>query len=115
MHTWMPELIRRLNPYDLTKTEVMNLINLGVGAPSNMQPANDVNAEADAEETEEDSALARDELRFRVAVEEVDERFPGETGEERIREVIELMRETIKFADSTATDKGKENEEKVGG
>lgn len=80
----------------------MNLINLGVGAQvdtSAEQVDEDMKMEEGAE-PDEDISFARDELRFRVAVEEAEERFPGEIGEGRIREVIEIMRATIRTDDT---------------
>lgn len=91
---WMPELVRRLKPFDLTKTEVLNLINLGVGlrAP---QPSAEEKSDDGEDGNEEDTEMARDVQFFKVTVEESDERFPGDEGEERIQEAVTIIRKTI--------------------
>jgi len=107
----MTDLIKKLRPYGLTKTEVMNLINLGVGAQTDEQADQadgDMKTEEEAE-SEGDLALVRDELRFRVVVEESEERFADELGEEKIREVIDILRHTIKSKDASTTALTKKN------
>lgn len=90
----MPELVKKLKPYDLTKTEVLNMINLGIGMRAPQQSA-EVKSEDGEDENEEDTEMARDVQFFKVTVEETEERFPGDEGEERIREVVMTIREMV--------------------
>lgn len=95
LNTFIKELIRRLKPYELTKTEVMNLVNMGLGVRgANQQEGDDGEEEPDEEELAE-TAMARDIQFFRVVVEESDERFEGDEGEERIREVIGVVKDCM--------------------
>lgn len=87
-------MVKKLKPFELTKTEVVNLINMGIGVRST-STQNQVNGDVDAEELDDDAELARDIQFFRIAVEEVDERF-AEEDEARIKEAILIMREYIK-------------------
>ena len=93
---WITVLIKKLKPYELTKTEVMNLINMGVGLRTPAQQGQ-VNGETNGEsgEPDEDVEMARDVQFFKVAVEEAEERFSDDVGEERIREVVAIMKECI--------------------
>lgn len=78
----------RLKSYELTKTEVMNLVNMGLGVRVGTQ-------QEDEEEPDEETVMARDIQFFRVVVEESEERFPEDEGEERIREIIGIMKECM--------------------
>lgn len=90
----MPELVKRLRPFELTKTEVLNLINLGIGMRAPQQ-SNEVKSEDGEDENDGDTEMARDVQFFKVTIEETDERFPGDEGEERIREAVTIIRGTI--------------------
>jgi len=77
----------------------MNLVNMGIGVRSSSQQSQDqVNgdAEEEQEEPDEEAEMSRDVQFFKVAVEEAEERFPGDQGEERIREVVGIMKRTIR-------------------
>ena len=84
----------------------MNLINIGVGVRPPSQTENqeqvngEVKVEAGEEEADEDEALqaamARDVQFFRVVVEESDERFEGDEGENRIREVVQILKDCMR-------------------
>lgn len=63
---------------------MLNLINLNLGARAE--------DEVKQEDGEEDEVTSRDLALFRVAVEDADERFPGEEGEERIGEVVRVLK-----------------------
>lgn len=80
--------MRRLKPYEVTKTEVMNLVNMGLGTRV-------TNQQDDEEEPDEETIMARDIQFFRVVVEESDERFADDEGEERIKEIIGIMKECM--------------------
>lgn len=94
----MPELVKKLKPFDLMKVEVLNLINVGIGVRAT-QPQGDANNE-DEDEPDQEAEISRDIQFFKVIVEEADERFPGEEGEERIREVISIMRDTTNTSEN---------------
>ena len=84
----LSSLVRRLKPYNLTKTEVLNLINLNLGAKVSDE-------EIKQEDGEEEEVTSRDLALFRVTVEDCEERFPGEEGEERIGEVVGILKEEV--------------------
>lgn len=86
-------MVKRLKPYELTKTEVLNLINLGVGARTTT-PGTQQDGE-EAEEVDEEALTSRDVAFFKVAVEEAEERFAGDEGEARILEAVGIMREVL--------------------
>lgn len=88
MDSFIGDLVRKLKPFELTKTEVMNLVNMGLGVRVAAQTEDD-------EEPDEETVMGRDIQFFRVAVEESDERFADDEGEERIREIIGIMRECM--------------------
>lgn len=80
----------------------MNLVNMGIGVRSSSQKIQEqINGDAEEEQEQlgEEAEVSRDVQFFKVAVEEAEERFPGDTGEERIREVVTIMKETIKSRD----------------
>lgn len=88
------ELVKKLKAYGLTKTEALNLINIGVG----MRPAgqDQVNGDDEQEVGPDDEAeMARDVQFFKVVVEEADERFPGDDGDERVRDIISTMKNCV--------------------
>lgn len=90
----MPDLVKRLKPFDLTKTEVLNVVNVGIGMRAPQQSA-EVKSEDGEDGVDEDTEMARDVQFFKVTVEEVEERFPGDEGEERIREAVAIIREMV--------------------
>ncbi|KAK5106824.1 hypothetical protein LTS08_000947 [Lithohypha guttulata] len=94
VNSWISELVKKLKAYGLTKTEALNLINIGVG----MRPSgqDQVNGDDEQEVGPDDEAeMARDVQFFKVVVEEADERFPGDDGDERIRDVIITMKSCV--------------------
>lgn len=73
----------------------MNLINLGVGIRPLAQPEH-VNGEAEGDqEADPEREMDRYVQDFQVVVEEIDARFPGEEGEEQIRQIITALKEGI--------------------
>ena len=66
----------------------MNLVNMGLGTRV-------TNQQDDEEEPDEETVMARDIQFFRVVVEESDERFADDEGEERIKEIIGIMKECM--------------------
>lgn len=95
INDWIADVVRKLKPHGLTKTEVMNLINIGVGVRPLAQQEQ-VNGEADGEqEADPERGMDRYVQDFHVVVEEVEARFPGEEGEEQIRQIITTLKECI--------------------
>lgn len=119
---WMSELISRLKQYGLTKTEVLNLINMGIGkrasADDQASPGEngqDVDMkmedeEAQTQEDKDEAAMARDELFFRCAVEETDERFPDSS---RIRDIIKVFQDSIRVAETGKIEVNGHNDEET--
>lgn len=119
--TYVSEAVKRLREFDLTKTEVYSIINLSIGLPTPPDSFNedsqamevdgqeeaDVNgdeavaelsvpAEGDgtASATEiEDGAEGR--YLLGTVVDGLEERFPGEQGEEKIQAILRVLRECI--------------------
>lgn len=94
--------MKKLKPYELTKAEVLNLINMGIGVrvqSQQNQEEDDGDEEDGQEQPDEETEMSRYVQFFKVAVEEAEERFPGEDGEERIKEMINIMKDTIKSKD----------------
>lgn len=122
----------KLKPFGLTKTEVFELVNLGIGVGEASSAANgdaggedlngdsngvddhdeddkphvkregpgdEANGEAEDEEAgdaeEEGAESSLDRMLFGLVVEEADERFSGDEGEQRITEVLGIIKETI--------------------
>lgn len=79
----------------------MNLVNMGIGVhASSTQNQEEVNGDAEEEEQpDEEAEMSRDVQFFKVAVEEAEDRFPGDDGEERIQEIVRIMKETIRSKD----------------
>lgn len=71
------------------------MINVGVGIRGSQQQA-EVKSEDGEDGPDEEAEMARDIQFFKVAVEEADDRFPGDEGEERIREAVMIMKETVR-------------------
>ena len=124
---FISSVVRRLRKYDLTKTEALTLINLGLGL-SRSQPAKanietkghtrgepegkkendeaDEANEADAPTSETVIAPADEEgpvePNFRAladcAIENVGERFSGDEGEQKIEEILSVLQECIEEA-----------------
>lgn len=96
-----------MKPYELTKAEVLNLINMGIGVrvPSQQnQEEVDGEAEDEEEQPDEEAEMSRDVQFFKVAVEEAEERFPGEDGEERIKEMVSILKHTIRSKQGQETE-----------
>lgn len=109
----MPELVKKLKPFDLTKTEVLNMINLGVGIRGSQQQA-EIKSEDGEDGADDEAEMARDIQFFKVAVEEADDRFPGDEGEERMREAVMIMKETVKGVETVNGTNGVEEEDAGG-
>lgn len=117
----MNEVVKRLRELGLTKTEVYSIINLGIGLP---RPASAVNGEAEGMdvEGEGEASTADDEVvahitvptedgdgstdaiieddtdgreLLRLVVDSLDERFPGDEGEEKILAMLKVLRDCI--------------------
>ena len=104
---WIADLVKKLKPYELSKAEVLNLINMGIGVrvPSQQnQEEIDGEAEDEEEQPDEEAEMSRDVQFFKVAVEEAEERFPGEDGEERIKEMVSILKHTIKSKQGQETE-----------
>lgn len=70
---------------------------IGVRVPSQQnQEEVDGDAEDEQEQPDEEAEMSRDVQFFKVVVQEAEERFPGEDGEERIKEVVSILKHTIK-------------------
>ena len=122
--TYMKEVVQRLRKFNLTKTEVFSIINLGIGLPrlaaAGAEEGMDIDAAA--EETVEtngdtnDDAVARismpvedEEGTAEVSAEEdpsaryllslvvdgLDERFPAAESEEKIQGILAVLRECM--------------------
>ncbi|RMZ92121.1 hypothetical protein DV736_g593, partial [Chaetothyriales sp. CBS 134916] len=125
---FISNVVQRLKKYDLTKTEVLSMINLGLGL-SRSQPANaktianlpgvengvvvgaatvaapgehDHKADADAPSDQEDGAV---EPNFRAlaecVIDSLTDRFPGDEGEEKIESILVVLDECIREAKPT--------------
>ena len=107
----MRDLQLKLQKYELTKTEVLSLINLGIGlqvSQSQDATAEQVNGEVNGdattngdgikheegeneeEEAEEGAESGLNQLLFSLVVEEADERFAGEVGDAQIDEILRV-------------------------
>ena len=109
-------VVKRFRKYDLTKTEVLTLINLGLGMPRSRPVkvkafANGhtevANAEKDGSDEAQDQMLEEgtDEPNYRALVdcviESVGERFAGEAGELKLEEIITVLKECIGEANAS--------------
>ena len=120
---YMTTVIRKLRSYTLTKTEALMILNLGVGLDRSTLPqvapptASDLKAVEQVDETkptidEDGTALAAAPAEsvetsetYHMAVlacviEKMDERFQGPEGEERIKGILEVLKESIPFDES---------------
>lgn len=93
------------------------MINVGVGIRGSQGQA-EVKSE-DGEDGEdgadEEAEMARDIQFFKVAVEEAEDRFPGDEGEERIREAVMIMKEIVRPVETVNGTNGVDKEEDVNG
>lgn len=112
----MEDLVQKLKKYELTKTEVFSLISLGVGLHE-ATPPTAIEAEATGQDNANGDNLTRDQpgtgdggqdevevedeepaetglnrMLFGLIVEESDERFAGDEGEQRITEILEILK-----------------------
>lgn len=125
----MTDLILKLKKYQLYKTEVFALINLGIGrdkkGPATGQGGEaqpEANGEAaegedeekgdekeelvkeeeeNGEEEEEEAQNNVDLMLFELIVEDSDERFPGDKGQQQISEILGILRDTIATHEKT--------------
>lgn len=95
--TFIKTIVPKLRAFGLTKSEVFNLINLGVGLPTN-QPTQkctepDDGMDVDGEGAGEDSPEEPDYRQIlSLIVEELEDRFSGDEGEARIQKIFDTMR-----------------------
>ncbi|KAI1616701.1 hypothetical protein EDD36DRAFT_415587 [Exophiala viscosa] len=104
--TFVKAVVPKLRSLGVTKTEALVLINLGVGLPRNQPTEKEAEINGDAEEPNEEGAEdAQEEPDDRqllsLVIEEVDDRFSGEQGEDKIQKVIETMRSEFDKAKAT--------------
>ncbi|ETN47068.1 uncharacterized protein HMPREF1541_01258 [Cyphellophora europaea CBS 101466] len=125
---YMSEVVKRLRQFDLTKTEVYSIVNLGIGLPrvqpsvngeaegmevdgqeeattNGMEPiaqitmpdddGDDATAEADAADDQSGRYL------LGLVVENLDERFSGEEGDDKIQAIIRVLRGCTALSTST--------------
>ncbi|KIV79346.1 hypothetical protein PV11_06912 [Exophiala sideris] len=107
--TFVKAVVPKLRSFGVTKTEALVLMNLGVGLPRKQPAPKESETNGDSDEPNEDGAEdAQDEPDDRqllsLVIEEVDDRFSGEQGEDKIQKIIETMR--TEFDKATATTDG---------
>lgn len=125
--TYMNEVVQRLRKFNLTKTEVFSIINLGIGLPRPAAAGAEDGMEVDGEESAEtngdstDDAVARmsmpmegEEATIEVQAEEdpsaryllslvvegLDERFPAAESEEKIQGILAVLGECVLLRDA---------------
>ena len=92
----MKELLKRLNKYELTKGEVLMILNLGLGIeglermPPRLRKEAQARDEEGVDKTEEEQGQS-DEMVLGVVCEELEQRF----GEDDIRGILETVREVV--------------------
>lgn len=86
------------------------MINVGVGIRGSQGQA-EVKSEDGEEGADEEAEMARDIQFFKVAVEEAEDRFPGDEGEERIREAVMIMKEIVRPVEAVNGTNGIEEED----
>ncbi|RMZ76056.1 hypothetical protein DV737_g5006, partial [Chaetothyriales sp. CBS 132003] len=108
---FISNVVQRLKKYNLTKTEVLSIINLGLGLPRSL-PAHaktlanhhghDHEADADAPPDQEDGAV---EPNFRAlaecVIDSLADRFPGDEGEDKIESILAVLEECTREAQPT--------------
>lgn len=90
------------------------MINVGVGIRGSQGQA-EVKSEDGEDGADEEAEMARDIQFFKVAVEEAEDRFPGDEGEERIREAVMIMKEIVRPVETVNGMNGVDEEEDVNG
>jgi hypothetical protein len=127
--TFIQSVVPKLRKFGLSKTEAYMMVNLGVGLARGyeQQPLmngdqdGDVNAVSDSiesttandntgtsEEHEQPSPVGQDEAEYQPSdmellscvIEELEERFPGDDGQERIQKIVQTIREEYERAQS---------------
>lgn len=83
------------------------MINVGVGVRGSQRQA-EVKSEDGEDGADEEAEMARDVQFFKVAVEEAEDRFPGDEGEERMREAVMIMKETVNSVEAVNGTNGAE-------
>lgn len=86
------------------------MINVGVGIRGSQGQA-EVKSEDGEEGADEEAEMARDIQFFKVAVEEAEDRFPGDEGEERIREAVMIMKGIVRPVEAVNGTNGIEEED----
>lgn len=111
----MNAVVPKLRSFGLTKTEILVLINLGVGLPRSQssQPATEADGgeiEGDPEDSEpppgEEEQEIDDRQLLSLVIEELDERFAGDQGEAKIEKILQTMRTEFSRAQTTAAANG---------
>lgn len=109
--TFVKAVVPKLRSFGVTKTEALVLINLGIGLPRNQSPPKEAETNGESEEPDEEAAEdAQEEPDDRqllsLVIEEVDDRFPGDEGEDKIQKILETMRAEFDRASAKATTNG---------
>ena len=108
--TFVKAVVPKLRNFGLTKAEVFNLINLGVGLPRNQSAsksdAPDGEMDVDEEQAAEDVGEPDDRQLLSLIIEELEERFSGEEGEAKIEKILATMRTEYDRAQVTAAANG---------
>ena len=117
--TFIKNVVPKLKAFGLTKTEVLLMVNLGVGLPRGQQPVNEDQTINDgAGNGEDEKATRNEELPNAIdegqdepyqpsdmellscVIEELDDRYSGEEGREQIQKILETVREEYAQAHS---------------
>ena len=108
--TFVKAVVPKLRNFGLTKAEVFNLINLGVGLPRTQSASKpdgaDDEMEVDEEEAAEDAGEPDDRQLLSLIIEELEERFSGEEGEAKIEKILDTMRTEYERAQVTVAANG---------
>lgn len=109
--SFVKTVVPKLKAFGLTKTEVFNLINLGVGLPTAQSTQKSVEAgdgmDVDGEGAGEDAAEEPDYRQMlSLIVEELEDRFPGDEGEAKIQKIFDTMRNEYQRAKKGKSTKG---------
>ncbi|KIW12539.1 hypothetical protein PV08_09816 [Exophiala spinifera] len=109
--TFVKAVVPKLKAFGLTKTEIFNLINLGVGLSTAQSTQKSVE-NSDGMDVDGDGAGedAPEEPDYRqmlsLIVEELDDRFSGDEGESKIQKIFDTMRSEYERAKKGKPAKG---------